>query len=87
MAAVDRSQGGLGEPASHAYVVTPSDVGDIAFVTRALWVGGAGNVQVNMQGGETAVLISGIAAGTLIPIRVTRVYSANLTASLIVALD
>jgi hypothetical protein len=40
-----------------------------------------------MQGGETAVLISGIAAGTLIPIRVTRVYSANLTASLIVALD
>lgn len=85
MAAVDRSQGGFGEPASHAYVVTPDSSNDIAYTTRGLWVGGAGTLVVDMQGGETNVTFSGIAAGTLIPIRATRVYATS-TATLIIAL-
>lgn len=75
----------LVDSARHAAVVTASDTVDLTAVSRALWIGGAGNINVITQGGET-VLISGIQAGTLIPIRVSRVLSTNTTATLIVNL-
>lgn len=72
-------------PATHGAVITPSDV--TTFVaTRGLWVGGAGNVRVTMVGDAGDVIISGVAAGTLLPISVTAVLSTNTTATLIVAL-
>lgn len=52
---------------------------------RALWVGGAGNISVRTTEG-TDVLFSGIAAGTVLPVRGVRVNSTNTTATLIVGL-
>lgn len=72
-------------PAENAFAVTPNDSSDLAHVTRGLWVGGAGNISVDLNGGQTAVLFSGVPAGTLLPLAVTRVRSTNTTASLIVA--
>lgn len=72
-------------PARNAEAVTPHDTDELATVSRALWVGGAGNVSVLMAGGET-VTISGVAAGTLLPIQVRRVNATNTTATLMVAL-
>lgn len=69
-----------------AVVVTPSDSADLANFSRAIYVGGAGNLNVDMLTGET-VLFSGIPAGTLLPIRVKRVRSTNTTATLIISLD
>lgn len=71
-------------PAEHAFSVSPSDSTDLTHATRALWVGGAGNISVDTVGGETAVVFSGVAAGTLLPLAVTRVRSTNTTATLIV---
>lgn len=71
-------------PAEHAFAVTPSDSADLAHVTRGLWVGGAGNISVDLNGGETAVVFSGVAAGTMLPLAVTRVRSTSTTATLIV---
>lgn len=68
--------------AEHVALVTPDDAADLATPSRALWVGGGGAVKVTTAGGET-VLISGIAAGTLLPLRVVRVWSATTTATLI----
>lgn len=72
-------------PATDGEAVTPSDTVDLAHVSRALWVGGAGNLQVIMQNGTTLVF-SGVAAGTLLPLRVSRVKAASTTATLIVAI-
>lgn len=71
-------------PAEHAFAVTPNDSTDLAHVTRGLWIGGAGNISVDLNGGETAVLFSGVSAGTMLPLAVTRVRSTNTTATLIV---
>jgi hypothetical protein len=78
-------------PASGAFAVTPSDSANLAQASRGLWIGGAGNVNVYMsaeanRNTPTAVLFSGIPAGTLLPISVYRVLSASTTATLIVAL-
>ena len=71
--------------AQHAVVITPSDSVDLTTVSRALWIGGAGNISVVMYGGEI-VTISGIQAGSLLPLMVKRVNSTNTTATLIVSL-
>jgi hypothetical protein len=78
-------QDGLTSPAENGVAVTPNDGTDLTNATRALWIGGAGNISVDMVGGQTAVVYSGIAAGTWMPLRVTRVRSTSTTATLIVA--
>lgn len=70
---------------SRAAAVTPSDTVAITTPTLALWVGGAGNISGITLGGDT-VLISGIPAGTLLPIGFSRVNATSTTATLIIAL-
>lgn len=82
--AVDVTQGGLGEPAVYAVAVTPSDSEDLANVSRALYVGGAGNIAVHMLGDRTTVVFSAVPAGTILPVRVRRVLATNTTATLII---
>lgn len=84
--AVDVTQSGLGEPAVYAVAVTPSDDTDLANVSRALYVGGAGDVEVIMLGGRATVVFSAVPAGTILPIRVCRVKDGNTTATLILNL-
>jgi hypothetical protein len=45
---------------------------------RAIWVGGAGTLTATMSNGDS-VLFSGIAAGTLLPIRATNVTAGTAT--------
>lgn len=71
--------------ASGVIAVTPSDTVSITTAPRALWVGGAGNLSVLMSDGTTATL-SGVPAGSLLPIQAVRVNATNTTATLIVAL-
>lgn len=83
-AAADLSQGS-GDPATHAEAVTPSDTVDLTAISRALYVGGAGNLVVITMGGETVTLV-GATAGSIIPLRVTRVKATDTTATSIVSL-
>jgi hypothetical protein len=72
-------------PLSNAAAVTLHDTNELANYSRALWVGGAGNLKVTTAGGDT-VTLSGIPAGTLIPIRAKVCFSTGSTATLVVAL-
>jgi hypothetical protein len=79
-------------PAEHAFAITPDDNNDLdnltgGGVTRGLWVGSAGNVAVVTQSGAS-VTFKGIAAGTLLPVKVKRVLSTgtNTTADTILGL-
>jgi hypothetical protein len=72
-------------PAINAVAVIPADV-DLANYARGLYVGGAGNVVVQMAGEENTVTFSAVPAGTILPICVSQVRAAT-TATLIVALS
>lgn len=73
------------DPARNAFVVTPDNSNDLKAPTRAVWVGGAGTLTVDMLNGDTC-LFSGIPAGTFLPIQVKRIRATGTTATLIVAL-
>jgi hypothetical protein len=83
--AIDATHGGVGQPANNAVLVSPHDDNDLEHVSRALYVGGTGNVVVIMLGGET-VTFSGVPAGAILPIRVSRVKATDTTATLILSL-
>jgi len=81
------------DPALHALAVTTSNTqnllgqgGVIVTPTRGLYVGGAGDVKVDMEGGETGVVFSSVPAGSILPVRVLRVWATGTTATSIVAL-
>lgn len=74
-------------PATRAAAVTPNDGADLAWPTRSLYVGGAGNISVDMADSGSAVVFNGVPAGTFMPLRVKRVRATGTTATLIVALD
>lgn len=74
----------IGGPAQHAALITPDDSNDLANYSRAIYVGGAGAMKVTTVGGET-LLISGLLAGHVYPLRVKRIWSTTTTATLIQA--
>lgn len=73
------------DPAINAFSITPSDSVDLLAGTRAIYIGGSGDVQVTMLGGTT-VTFPGVLAGTVLPLRVTRVWVTNTTATNMVGL-
>ena len=66
-----------------AAAVTPSDTVDLPQFS-VIFVGGAGNVKVTTAQGS-AVTFSGMNAGSVIPVRVRRVWSTGTTATLMTA--
>lgn len=70
--------------ARRAAVVTASD-STVLEVTRALYVGGGGNVAVTTLNGDSVTFV-GVGAGTILPIQVTKVLSTGTTATSILAL-
>lgn len=72
-------------PRGIAEDVVPNDTVDLATPTVAVYVGGAGNLKVDMVDGGT-VSFNGLAAGTALNIRVKRVYATGTTATNIIAL-
>jgi hypothetical protein len=71
-------------PATSLVLVTPSD--STVLNCRALYVGGAGNIAIMASRDSAAVTLSGVPAGTVLPISASKVMSTNTTATLIVAL-
>ena len=68
------------------YAVTADDANDLPNgPTRAIYVTGAGNVAVNLNGGGTATL-TGLSAGQLLMISASRVLATGTTATGISAL-
>ncbi len=84
MAAVDKTFGGSGEPATVAIEITPSDDSELEFVTRAIYVGQAGTLRVITLGGSDVEFLC--PDGIILPIRATKVMETNTTASYIVIL-
>jgi hypothetical protein len=53
--------------------------------TVGLWVGGAGDLYVDLVDGSTNVSFLGVPAGTWMPLAVTKIYGATSTVSKVTA--
>lgn len=63
-------------------VVTPDDNTDLTTTATALWVGtGGGNVAIIAADDSLSVTITGVPAGTLLPIAAKRVKATGTTVS------
>lgn len=76
---------GLNSPASDGAAVTPNDSTDLTTSSRYVFVGGAGALKVNLVSGTTLTL-TGVTAGTVLPLRVSRVWATGTTATNIAVL-
>jgi hypothetical protein len=72
--------------AHRASAITTSDSTIYGQPTRALYIGAAGNLTVDMADGGSSVLFVGVQGGTLLPLQVTRIYATGTSATSIVAL-
>ncbi len=75
----------LTSPPEDAVAITPSDAANAptSHVTRALYVGVAGDLALLMQGGATVVL-RGVPSGSFLPLRVRQVLASGTTSDGIV---
>lgn len=63
-----------------AFPITPDDSNNLARIPTAILVGGAGTLKVLTQGGST-VSLNSIAAGTILPLRVKKVFASGTSAT------
>jgi hypothetical protein len=75
----------LNSPAQDAFTISKSDSANLTFSTRAIYVGGAGNVAITTVKG-TNVTFANVPAGAILPVRAQKVLDTGTTATLIVGM-
>jgi hypothetical protein len=87
MAATTDTQGipvGFDGPGTKLLAITPADATDLTTSKiRALWVGGAGNLSLIALNDTSAVTITGVLAGTILPISVVKVMTATTATNIV----
>lgn len=76
---------GLNAPAFGAFEITPDDSTPLSQITRAIYIGGEGNLTVTMAHGQT-INLTAVQPGMIYPIRCKLVHQTGTTASAIVGL-
>lgn len=77
---------GLTSPAQSGRHVTPSDTATLAEYSRALFVGGAGSLSVELVGNPgSAITLSQVQPGMVYPLRVSKVLATGTSATNIIA--
>ncbi len=75
----------LTSPPENGTAVIPDNSTDLVHVTRAIYVGGGGDLALRLLDG-TDLVFANVAAGSLLPIRAARVLATGTTATRIVGL-
>ena len=73
-------------PGNNLVSITPSDSTDRPQVSRGIYVGGAGNLVVTPAAGGSNVTFVAVPAGTVLPIRVSRILATSTTATSLINL-
>lgn len=69
-------------PYNDGFAITKSDTDELAQVTRGIYVGGAGNISLVTERGNTVVL-KGALAGTILNVRAVKVLAATTATDLV----
>jgi hypothetical protein len=72
-------------PARRGFAIAASDSADLEAETRAIYVGGGGDIAMVLAAGDEIALI-GVAGGSLLPVRARRVKATGTSASHLVGL-
>ena len=70
----------LTSPANNAFSITPSDVADLPFVTRAVYFGGSGDLRILTAAGEDVTFLF-VPQGVILPVRAKKVFASGTTAT------
>lgn len=81
----DHHTSSLEGPAFHGFAITPSDIGGLSETTRAIFVGGAGDVTLVLASGAE-LNFANVAAGTILPLRTTAVKITGTSATNLIGL-
>lgn len=73
-------------PYRWAAAITPNDSTDLGRPTKAIYVGGAGAIAVNMDGDNDVVTFAAVPVGAILPIEARRVRATGTTATNLVAI-
>ncbi|MEM6266192.1 MAG: hypothetical protein AAF707_01610 [Pseudomonadota bacterium] len=73
-------------PARDAFAISPHDSLELASVTKALYVGTAGDVVLRTVGGASDVTFANVPVGAILPVRAIAVRATGTTAANIVGL-
>lgn len=73
-------------PSRKAVEITPDDNNDLATWSKALYIGGGGNIEVQLVDDSGPTTFIAVPTGTVLPIRAKRIFSTGTTATFIVAL-
>ncbi|QQO91885.1 tail fiber protein [Flavobacterium phage vB_FspM_immuto_3-5A] len=73
----------LDSPGVSAIEITPSNSTPLVKVSRAIYIGGSGDLVVEMLGGQTPITFVGVSAGCVLPIRVTKVLESTSATNLV----
>lgn len=71
--------------ANDGFAITPNDAADLTRSAISLYVGGDGSLKVTTRGG-TVLTLANVKAGSIIPLRVARVWANGTTATGLVGL-
>ena len=74
------------EPATGAFIITPHATNELPFVTKALYIGGAGDVSLRPLNSDTDVQFRNLAAGSVLDIRAKAVRVSGTSATFLVGL-
>jgi hypothetical protein len=82
--------GGTGDdldgPASRLRTITPSDTAPLPLASKAIYVGGTGDITIVAVSDAQAVTLPAVPAGTVLRIRAAKVMATGTTATNLVAL-
>jgi hypothetical protein len=73
-------------PANNLAAITPDDEEELEFWTRAIYVGGAGDIVLIAAQDTTEVTLKAVPAGTILPIIAKQVLASGTAATDLVAL-
>jgi hypothetical protein len=76
---------GLDAPSMDGFAITPADGSDLTVITRAIYVGGGGDLTVVMRSGAK-LTFSAVPQGTILPVRASRVMATATTATLLIGM-
>ena len=73
-------------PPTHAFAITPDDANQLTEITRAIYVGGGGDIALILAEDSAPVIFKAVPTGALLEMRVLQVKATNTTATLLIGL-
>jgi hypothetical protein len=73
-------------PAANCFAIVPSDTLDLPFVTKAIYVGEAGNIALRSLAAAASVTFVNVQPGSILDVRAKQVLATGTTANSLIGL-